>query len=136
MRLLDQYNKKISLKEIFIFLCVIIISIAWVFFLVKIHYRCPFEHYLHIWCAGCGGTRMIISLLHGDIYQAFRYNPFLFILLIIGILFYIYMIIVYIKKKVIVLPSKYIWIAIIILLIIYMILRNISLFSFLIPTEV
>jgi hypothetical protein len=136
MQFLVRFNKRISLKEIFIFIICISVIILWFIFLEKIHYRCPFEAILHIWCSGCGGTRMINSIIEGNFYQAFRYNPLLFILLIIGIIYFIFMIIVYIKKKVIVLPSKYVWIFIISLLIIYMILRNISYFSFLIPAEV
>lgn len=31
-------------------------------------------------CAGCGGQRMILSLLEGDIFGAFHHNPFLFAL--------------------------------------------------------
>ena len=133
---LTYYNKKLTLKTIIILLIALILSILWFFLLDKIHYRCPFESLLNIWCAGCGGMRMIKSTIRGDFYQAFRYNPLLFVLLILGIMFLIFMIIVYIKKKVIVLPSKYVWISIICLLIIFMIIRNISYFSYLIPTEV
>lgn len=79
---------------------------------------------------------MIISLLHLDFYQAFRYNPFLFILLIIGIIYLIFMIIVYIKKKVFVVPSVKVWLFILGLAVVFMILRNLEMFSFLIPTEV
>lgn len=31
------------------------------------------------YCPGCGGTRMMIALFQGNLYQAFRYNPLLFI---------------------------------------------------------
>lgn len=79
---------------------------------------------------------MIISLIHLDFYQAFRYNPLLFFLLIVGFIYLIFMGIEYIKKKVIILPSIYVWIGIFIIMIIFMILRNIDTFSYLIPTEV
>ncbi len=79
---------------------------------------------------------MIISLFHLDFYQAFRYNPLLFILLIIGIIYLIFMIIVYIKKKVFVIPSTKVWLFILGLAICFMILRNIDMFIYLIPTEV
>ena len=79
---------------------------------------------------------MIKSLFHLDFYQAFRYNPLLFILLICGIIYIIINIILYIKKKPLIKPSIKILVFILILLIVYMILRNIPLFSYLIPTEV
>lgn len=28
-----------------------------------------------LWCPGCGGTRAVHSLLHGDVAAAFSYNP-------------------------------------------------------------
>jgi hypothetical protein len=80
--------------------------------------------------------RMIDSLLKLDIYQAFRYNPFLFILLIIGILYFIIAGIIYIKKKVFYVPSLLTVYIIVGLLILFMILRNIPALSYLIPTEV
>ena len=79
---------------------------------------------------------MVISLIHLDFYQAFRYNPFLFILLIIGIIYLVFLIIVYIKKKVFVVPSVKVWLFILGLAICFMILRNLDMFVYLIPTEV
>lgn len=38
--------------------------------------RCVFNEYMHIYCPGCGGTRAIVLLLHGDIAAAFVYHPF------------------------------------------------------------
>ena len=79
---------------------------------------------------------MVHSLFHFEFYQAFRYNPFLFVLMVIGFLYLIYMGIHYIKKKELVVPSLKVWIVLIILLIGYMILRNLDTFIYLIPTEV
>lgn len=44
-------------------------------------YECPISKTFGLECPGCGGTRMIKSLLNFDIYQAFRWNPYLFITL-------------------------------------------------------
>lgn len=79
---------------------------------------------------------MFISIIDFNFYQAFRYNPLLFILLIICFIYIIISIFIYIKKKVIYIPSNKLLISILIVLIGYMILRNISYFSYLIPTEV
>lgn len=97
---------------------------------------CPIHYLFHIYCPGCGLTRMIISIFKLDLYQAFRYNPYIFILLVLFILYGIYVLIRYIfsKKK----PhiSIKVLIGIFISLIVYMILRNIPLFDFLAPTQI
>ena len=126
-----------SKKRVVTYSIIILIFLIFLYVLLQnIHYDCPFHYFLNIWCPGCGGTRMIGAILQLDFYQAFRYNPLLFILVITGILYFIYMIVHYIKKKEILIPSLKVWIIILILLIIYMILRNIPMFSYLIPTEV
>lgn len=38
--------------------------------------KCYFYVWTGLYCPGCGITRAILSLLRGDFYQAFRYNPF------------------------------------------------------------
>ena len=132
----NLHNKKAMLKRSFFISIIVILSFIWLMILDHIHYICPFRKLLHLYCPGCGGTRMIISLIHLDFYQAFRWNPLLFILIICGIILCIINIILYIKKRPIIKPSLKFWIFIIVLLIIYMVLRNIPIFSYLIPTEV
>lgn len=90
---------------------------------------------MHIYCAGCGATRMVFALLQGNIYQAFRYNPLFFIFLIVGIIYGIVMTIYYIRNKKILIPTLKFWLIIIGIMVIYMILRNIPTFVYLIPTE-
>lgn len=96
---------------------------------------CPFHKFTGLYCPGCGVTRMLFSLIKLDFYQAFRYNPLVFILLIIGI---IYLLIKFILKKfnIIIKVSNYVWYILIIIVIIYGILRNIPYFNYLIPTDV
>lgn len=43
--------------------------------------KCPFYYLLHWNCPGCGGTRMAIALLDGDVYQALRYNAYVLVTL-------------------------------------------------------
>ena len=95
---------------------------------------CLFKNLFDIECAGCGGTRMFMSLLKLDFYQAFRYNPLMFILGIIFLIYVIYVVIMYLKNKKIYVPNTKIFIAIIILMFLYMILRNIPYFEYLKPT--
>lgn len=129
-------NKKPSPRQGFFLFILFLFSLFWFCILNLINYECPIHTLFHLYCPGCGGTRMILSLLHFDFYQAFRWNPLLFILLFIGLIYLIFMGIVYKKKKVFVLPSMKVWIILIIILILYMILRNLDTFIYLIPTEV
>lgn len=41
----------------------------------------------HIYCPGCGGTRAVIAMLHGDIVKSFLYHPFVPYVFILYILF-------------------------------------------------
>ncbi|MFT3990256.1 MAG: DUF2752 domain-containing protein [Luteolibacter sp.] len=47
---------------------------------------CVFRNTTGLLCPGCGMTRATYSTLHGQFYQAFRYNPLGFILLPVALL--------------------------------------------------
>jgi len=88
-------------------------------------------------CPGCGNTRSFIALLHGDIYQAIRYNA-LFLLLAPFFLVYFT-----IKTKSYIIGRKkdltdriplVVYILLIIITILFGIIRNISYFKYLLPT--
>ena len=36
---------------------------------------CPLHRYTGLWCPGCGTTRALHQLLHGNFAAAFRFNP-------------------------------------------------------------
>lgn len=94
---------------------------------------CPFHKLTGLYCPGCGITRLIFSLIKFDFYQAFRYNPLVFIMMIT---FFIYEILnIFIKKDIMLLKIKkeYALILLIIVLL-FGILRNIPLFDYLKPT--
>ena len=125
------------IKVLSIIVLSIIVIIAFVKFLQIIDFRCFYRELFDIYCAGCGSTRMFESLFNFEIYQAFRYNPLIFILLIISLIYLIINIIRYVfLNKVFIKPSKEVLILIGILLIIYMVLRNVPGFEFLQPIEV
>jgi hypothetical protein len=42
---------------------------------------CPFHELTGFYCPGCGFTRVALSLLKLDFYQAFRYNPLVLLIL-------------------------------------------------------
>ena len=129
-------DKKITKKGFIIFLFILTLVVLGLVFLCLINYSCPIHKFLKIYCPGCGGTRMLIDFLQGNFYQSFRWNPLLFLWFVILIVYFIVFIIVYIKKKILLVPSKKILFFILITLLLFMILRNIELFSYLIPTEV
>lgn len=39
--------------------------------------ECPLHRLTGLYCAGCGGTRAIRALFHGDVAACFRLNPLL-----------------------------------------------------------
>lgn len=92
--------------------------------------KCPFYLLTGLYCPGCGITRMFKALLEGNIYQAFRYNPLVFIY-IMGYLLYKIMPFNFSLKT-----SKKLLNFLLILTLFYGVLRNIPLFSFLAPNIV
>lgn len=61
-------------------------------------YECPIYKVTGLKCPGCGGTRMLKSILRFDFKQAFLFNPFLFITIPIMISRISYETIRYIRK--------------------------------------
>jgi hypothetical protein len=41
---------------------------------VRIYPVCPFHQWTGLWCPGCGTTRALHQLLHGNLAAAFRFN--------------------------------------------------------------
>ena len=100
------------------------------------NYNCIFREVLGIYCPGCGGTRMVKAILKLDFYQAFRYNPFMFILIVLLVCLVLINLALKMLGKKLILPKDKHLIILAICVILYFILRNIPLFSFLLPTEV
>ena len=122
-------------KKITITIILLISLIAYLllgnYFHIYIH--CSIKTITGLYCPGCGITRMLLSIIQLDFYQAFRYNPLLFITLPIFIIFFLNALIT--KKE----PlynkiSNKVWTIIIIIFIAYGILRNIPFFDYLAPT--
>jgi hypothetical protein len=47
--------------------------------------RCPFHTLTGLQCPGCGSTRAMHQLLHGNVGAAFRLNPMLFVLFAVAL---------------------------------------------------
>ena len=99
---------------------------------------CPIYHWLHLYCPGCGIGRMLQAILHGQWYQAFRYNPLIFICLpFLG--WYLYDTIMDMLSKRKSISASWpmaVWMTILAAFIVYGILRNIPAFAFLQPTTI
>jgi len=71
----------------------VILIIAFVLFLKMkqgINIYCMTHQLTGFFCPGCGVTRMLVSLVKGDLHTAFRYNPFLLITAFPAICTYLY----------------------------------------------
>lgn len=118
----------IVLIVIFLIYTVLIISF-------DIGIPCVFYEITGLYCPGCGITRLCLSLFEGDVYQAFRYNPIIFIDL--PILFILFVLNIFLKnnkniKKI----TDVIIIFLATITIIFGVIRNIPIFSFLAPTQI
>ena len=68
----------------------LILGVAAVFVLSNFRlWQCPINSILHIYCPGCGTTRAVTSLLHGDILTALRQNAAVVVLIILALAWYI-----------------------------------------------
>lgn len=130
-------NKK-KLFELFAAILILIII-----YIINIKYHiyiiCPIRETFHVYCPGCGITRTIISIIHLDFYQAFRYNMLGFILLPFLLIYTIYKIYIWLfdkKDKLANKIPKWILYMLIIILILYGVLRNTDYFSWMAPTNV
>ena len=126
-------KKKISTFLIVIVLLIIYLIVGEQF---NIFLKCPIHLLTKLYCPGCGSTRMLKSLMHGKFYQAFRFNPLLFVMIP---LYLVYLIINLIaeKKGTVPITKKFepkIWYFLISVFLIFGVLRNIPLFDFLAPT--
>lgn len=132
----DIKNRIINIS---IFLSIIGINLIGTFLIgiyTNIDTTCPIYKYLGYSCPGCGGTRMVLSILKLDLHQAFRYNAFLFISIFTIIPISIYQIYVYIRKGVVSNWYTVLMVVYLILTIMFGIIRNINTFKWLLPTNI
>ena len=125
-------------KNIYKILLTFLVCIIYLFFMMKKHFLIPciFHEITGLHCPGCGITRMIISILQLNLYQAFRYNMLIFVLFpFFLVLLFDYGISYFIKKEPLYKKvSRIVWYIVIFLLIVFGILRNI--FPFLAPVVI
>lgn len=124
-----KINKSIKVLTLLIILLIIFLytNNRFSFFI-----PCPIHKIFHIYCPGCGITRMLLSILKLDFYKAFRFNPLMFILSPFFIWYYTLYYYNWIQDKSFAINKK-IWDALLVISIVFMIMRNIPAFSFLAP---
>ena len=120
-------------------LCLGFLLIWYLFFnhIWQIPIFCPIYEFFHLYCPGCGVTRMIQSFFKGDFYQSFRYNPLLFVTLPFFLLYFLYSYYCkrFRKQNKIEKWEPQIWYILIGIFFVYGILRNIPYFDYLKPTK-
>ncbi|MBQ9833761.1 MAG: DUF2752 domain-containing protein [Bacilli bacterium] len=94
---------------------------------------CLFHKITGYYCPGCGITRMIFSIIKLEFYQAFRYNPLVFIMLIFFVFCQVINIILKRNYKKITFKKEYA-LLLLVVVILFGIMRNIPLFDYLKPT--
>lgn len=102
---------------------------------------CPIRSVTGYLCPGCGAGRACYALLHGRLYQAFRYNPFLIIMMPWLALYYIVcglQWVIYGKERLSIHIPEWIPFLLLVLFLIYGVVRNIEVYPFtlLAPTAV
>lgn len=123
-------NKSNSTKCLFILLPFFIILILFLFndffiYLKNFLPECFFRKISGLYCPGCGNTRSVVALLHGDILTSLRYNITPIILIILITLAYLEFIFILFGKKVKLIPrSTIFWVLATILLVCYFVFRN------------
>lgn len=93
--------------------------------LVQLVGNCAFNTVTGKYCPGCGNTRSVRCMLHGDFLLAMRMNLTMPFLTVLGALFYIEMIFDVLGKKIRLVPRK-IWLLIVVMafFLVYFIARN------------
>ena len=130
--------KKRIFKSVFFFLAFILLLVAYYFIYKKtgLGIPCPIHKITGLYCPGCGVTRLLFALMHGHIKEAFMYNQLVFIMLPFLLLYIIYCTYLYItdkKDKIISRIPKYVFIIILILVLAWGVIRNLSFFPYLRP---
>ena len=103
---------------------------------------CLFYELTGLYCVGCGAGRAFISLLHGKIYAAFRFQPLMMLMLPIIAYYCLKQYIAFVFGRDILpfptIRSRFVGIFVLVVIVAYWILRNIPVFPFnlLAPTSV
>ena len=133
-------HNKLKIKRLLIVLISFISILLLSFLYYKINktyhigFNCIFHEITNLYCPGCGITRAIFSLIELDLIRAIKYNILIVTVIPLIIVNYLVKIINWINlKEQKEIYHKTIWNLILIFVILFGILRNIEIFSFLAP---
>ena len=86
---------------------------------------CRLYYFFGLMCPGCGGTRSVEALLHGDIFTSLRLNPFVIFTSLLGMAFYTELVAGIFNRKIKIVPRSmvFLW-AMIGLFSIFYVVRN------------
>lgn len=89
----------LSKKEVLIYILWSIVFVCGIIFLIVYHVNdmqlyvgdksCGFKYLFHLYCPGCGGTRAVDALLHGQLLKSFMYHPLVLYIVIFFFSYYI-----------------------------------------------
>ena len=86
---------------------------------------CSFRVLTGYHCPGCGNTRSVKALMHGDILLSLRNNPIILFGCLVGVQFYAEQIVGFFWKDVKLVPRKmWVWIIVIVAFVIFYVVRN------------
>ena len=130
MKKLDyiKRNLKYAIMAISVFLIYYILNKKFGFSIPCIFYKIT-----GLYCPGCGITRLLFALVNLEFYESFKYNPWIFILIVLGLFYLICKLFIFLKFKKIIKIPNYVYITLIIISIIFGIFINIPGFYFLEP---
>lgn len=95
--------------------------------------RCPSNLIFGIHCPGCGTQRALHHLLHLEIAEALRYNALFVIffpMMMYGLFLIVYNIVFGTKKTILFLTNKFVIIGLLVFVLLFGILRNVSVYPF------
>lgn len=118
---------------IFVAACIVLAFLLVQYFSASIlSFPCIFHKITGLYCAGCGGTRALISLFHGDIIKAIHLNSLLMVLLPVALYCYLVGFFkTFFKVQLPFIKNYFPWLwVLLILTFVFMIVRNIDLFPF------
>ena len=90
LRTNQKITKRDRVKRVIIFITVVIlVGLIYGYIIIPMgfHIPCLFKLIYNISCPGCGLTRMCLSILHGNIIEALKYN--IGLIMILPIIIYI-----------------------------------------------
>lgn len=128
---------RINKKELWIIpLIGLLCIISYINYFNNFSFKCIFNELTGLYCPGCGTTRMMISLTKGEIYQAFRWNPHMFIVIwILPIMISVVFGVIELKGNIAKWYNRLL-IVIAVITILFGILRNLAIFRYLAPTQI